>query len=55
MTQRTYNENQQNKITIYATLKEARQVAREYGEEYEAVKAADLYSKKALGYTVEHR
>jgi hypothetical protein len=55
MTKKTYNLDQQKETKIYATLKEARAEARKYGEEYEAVRALDLYTRKFLGYTVEHK
>lgn len=57
MTIRTYNKNEQErkakKGDIYKTLKEARAAAKQYNE-YEAVRALDLYTRKHIGYTVEH-
>lgn len=55
MTKKTYNLDQQKEIKIYATLKGARAEARKYGEEHEAVRALDLYTRRFLGYTVEHK
>lgn len=55
MTKQTYNIKQQQEIKIFATLREARAEARKYGEEFEAVRALDLYTRKFLGYTVEHK
>lgn len=55
MTKQTYNLNQQKEIKIFATIKEARAEARKYGEEFEAVRALDLYTRRFLGYTVEHK
>lgn len=55
MTNKTYNLDQQKEIKIYSTLNEARAEARKYGDEYEAVRALDLYTRRFLGYTVEHK
>lgn len=59
MTKRTYNKDEQAKMqdngTLYKTLREARAVAREYGEEYTAVRAHDLYTRIFIGYAVEHK
>lgn len=61
MTNRTYNQNEQQKVTFYKTLKEAMAKARAinsgnpWGDEYEAVKALDLYTGDFIGYTVEHK
>ena len=51
-----YNKIEQDQRRFYKTLKEARAAARRYGEEFEAVRAVDIYyHEKFLGYTVERR
>ena len=57
MTKRTYNKDEQERMAkkgqIYKTLKEARAAAKQY-DEYQAVRALDLYTREFIGYTVEH-
>lgn len=50
-----YNEIEQKQRRFYETLKEANDLARKCGEEFEAVKAVDASYERFLGYTVERR